>query len=208
MPRNILQGGVYSEESSCGSGDDCSHALLPVEVTAGEETSGVDICDWDADPFDVPLPPDLIENLVVYAWRAQHPDFADSTPLTLEELTMDGQLIDQLGVRVFRVVEGPLENETFLVLGDGPVMRLGEAEGGQGVSSLALSDLDGMVNPSYISATALVRASINPTWGYMPRPTTIWGSTKLRLIIWEIYPCSLTSQDRWASGRWKPIRRR
>jgi len=143
MPRNILQGGVYSEASSCGSGDDCSHALLPVEVTAGEETSGVDICDWDADPFDVPLPPDLIENLVVYAWRAQHPDFADSTPLILEELTMDGQLIDQLGVRVFRVVEGPLENETFLVLGDGPVMRLGEAEGGQGVSSLALSDLDG-----------------------------------------------------------------
>jgi hypothetical protein len=143
MPRNILQGGVYSEAASCGSGADCSHALLPVEVTAGEETKGVDICDWDADPFDVPLPPDLIENLVVYAWRAQHPDFADSTPLTLEELTMDGQLIDQLGVRVFRVVEGPLENETFLVLGDGPVMRLGEAEGGQGVSSLALSDLDG-----------------------------------------------------------------
>ncbi len=143
MPRNLLQGGIYSEAAICGAGEDCGHELLPVVVTAGQETSGVDVCDWDVDPLTVPLPPGLIENLVVYAWRAQHPDFSDSSPIPLEELSMEGQLIDQLGVRVFRVVDGPLQNETFLFLGDGPVLRLGEALGGQGVSSLALSDLDG-----------------------------------------------------------------
>jgi len=142
-PRNLLQGGVYSQAATCEAGEDCSHELLPVQVKAGEETSGVDICDWDVDPLTVPLPPGLIENLVVYAWQSQHPDFTDSSPIPLEELSMEGQLIDQLGVRVFRVEGGPLENETFLVLGDGPVLRLGEAFGGQGVSSLALSDLDG-----------------------------------------------------------------
>jgi hypothetical protein len=81
--------------------------------------------------------------LIVRFWQKDHPDFSGETPLALEELTMDGQPITMLSVRLFRVVEGPLENETFLIRYDGLVVRLGVSDGGQGVSSLALSDLDG-----------------------------------------------------------------
>lgn len=133
---------MYSEAVPCGLEVGCGHELLPVEIRPGEETSGVDICDWYAGPGEVPLPPGLVEDMVIQYWQQEHPQFSEESPVVLEELTMDGQLISKLSVRLFRVTDGPLTNETFLIQYDGIVLRLGVSDGGQGVSSLAISDLD------------------------------------------------------------------
>jgi hypothetical protein len=143
LPGGLFGGGMYSEAVPCGLAEDCSHGLLPVEVVPGEETNGVDICDWYAEPDQIPLPPGLVENLIVNFWQEEHPEFSPEESLSLEELTMDGQIVPQLGVRIFHVTEGLLENETFLITHPSSVLRLGAATGGRGVSSLALSDLDG-----------------------------------------------------------------
>ncbi len=57
-------GGAYSAAVPCGLSVNCSdHSLLPFQVGAGEQISGVDICDWYGAPGDVPQPlsgPDAI----------------------------------------------------------------------------------------------------------------------------------------------------
>jgi hypothetical protein len=51
-------GGSYSQAVPCGLSVACSdHSLIEFAVTAGQETSGIDVCDWYGDPGDVPLPP-------------------------------------------------------------------------------------------------------------------------------------------------------
>ncbi|MFC1922909.1 TolB family protein [Chloroflexota bacterium] len=47
-------GGIYSQAVNCGLSAECTdHSLLVFEVKSGQETGGVDICDWDS-PADVP----------------------------------------------------------------------------------------------------------------------------------------------------------
>ena len=46
-----------------------------------------------------------------------------------------------LRVQLFRITDGPFVNESFLVKGDS-VLRIGEATGGRGLTSLEISDLD------------------------------------------------------------------
>lgn len=51
-------GGSYSQAVPCGLTVACpDHSLIPVNVTAGQTTSGVDICDWYGGPGSVPTPP-------------------------------------------------------------------------------------------------------------------------------------------------------
>jgi hypothetical protein len=55
-------GGMYSQAVVCGLGAECTdHALVNFEVKPGQETNGVDICDWYA-PDDVPPDPLSDEN--------------------------------------------------------------------------------------------------------------------------------------------------
>jgi hypothetical protein len=50
-------GGIYSQAVICGLNADCSdHSPVVFEVKPGEETSGIDICDWYS-PENVPLNP-------------------------------------------------------------------------------------------------------------------------------------------------------
>jgi len=50
-------GGSYSQAVPCGLSVDCSdHSLIPVVVTAGQTTSGVDVCDWYGGEGSVPKP--------------------------------------------------------------------------------------------------------------------------------------------------------
>jgi hypothetical protein len=52
------QGGAYALTVECGQNPDCEpYNLIPFDVTAGGATNGVDICNWQAQPGDVPLPP-------------------------------------------------------------------------------------------------------------------------------------------------------
>jgi len=62
-------------------------------------------------------------------------------PLSLEELATD-EIKHNLRVQVFRILEGPYANESFLIRNQ-TVVPMGAAYGGQGLTSLEISDLDG-----------------------------------------------------------------
>jgi hypothetical protein len=50
-------GGSYSQAVPCGLGVSCTdHSLLSFTVSAGQATSGINLCDWYGAPGDVPPP--------------------------------------------------------------------------------------------------------------------------------------------------------
>ena len=143
LPEDVLGGGMYSKAVPCGLKVDCTdHSLIPVIVKPKQETSGVDVCDWYAPPGEVPLPPGKIEGMIADSLRGEHPDLAPDFEPVLQEMSMQGEVLKKLSARVFRITEGLFENETFLVTYNGKVIQMGTAVGGQGVSSMILSDLD------------------------------------------------------------------
>lgn len=70
----------------------------------------------------------------------QHSQLNPDVRHPLEELPMP-EAWESLRVQLFRITEGPFVNESFLIKGDG-VLRIGEATGGRGLTSLEISDLD------------------------------------------------------------------
>lgn len=51
-------GGSYSQAVACGLDASCSdHSLITFDVTAGQLTGGISVCDWYGQPGDVPYPP-------------------------------------------------------------------------------------------------------------------------------------------------------
>ncbi|MEK6222456.1 MAG: hypothetical protein N2D54_09440 [Chloroflexota bacterium] len=55
---DFVYGGSYSNAVACGLDVSCTdHSLTTVIVNGGEETLGVDVCDWYGGPDDVPFPP-------------------------------------------------------------------------------------------------------------------------------------------------------
>jgi len=57
-PDGMSIGGSYSQAVACGLSANCTdHSLIPFSVQAGQETVGIDICDWYGGPGDVPEPP-------------------------------------------------------------------------------------------------------------------------------------------------------
>jgi len=71
---------------------------------------------------------------------AQKPGLMEAPPLAFEELP-DERIWEELQGQVFRVTEGIFKNESFFLRHD-RVVQLGEALGGQGLTSLVVSDLD------------------------------------------------------------------
>jgi len=72
--------------------------------------------------------------------QSQHPQLNPDVRLPLEELPMP-EAWESLRVQLFRITEGPFVNESFLIKADG-VLRIGEATGGRGLTSLEITDLD------------------------------------------------------------------
>jgi hypothetical protein len=91
---------------------------------------------------ETPLPPGKFEGMIAAFLWEEHPDLAADFEPVLQEMSMQGEVLKQVGARVFRITESPFENETFLISHSGVVIPMGTAVGGQGVSSMALSDLD------------------------------------------------------------------
>lgn len=71
---------------------------------------------------------------------AQKPGLMEAPPLTFEEVPAE-RVWKELQGQVFRVTEGLFQNESFLLRHDN-VIQLGEALGGQGLTSLVVCDLD------------------------------------------------------------------
>jgi peptidyl-Lys metalloendopeptidase len=72
--------------------------------------------------------------------QGQHPQLNPDVRLPLEELPMP-EAWEGLRVQLFRITDGPFIHESFLIKGDS-VLRIGEATGGRGLTSLEISDLD------------------------------------------------------------------
>jgi hypothetical protein len=72
--------------------------------------------------------------------QSQHPQLNPDVRLPLKELPTPEAWGD-LRVQLFRITDGPFAHESFLIGGD-LVLRLGEATGGRGLTSLEISDLD------------------------------------------------------------------
>ena len=143
LPEDILGGGMYSAAVPCGLDADCTdHSLIPVIVKPKQETRDVDICDWYAPLGEVPLPPGKIEGIIADFLQEEHPDLAPDFEPVVQEMSMQGEVLKKLSARVFHITEGLFENETFLINANGKVIQMGTAVGGQGLSSMALSDLD------------------------------------------------------------------
>lgn len=55
---DLSRGGTYSQAVPCGLSVECKdHSLIEFEVTTGEITPGIKVCDWYGSQSDVPLPP-------------------------------------------------------------------------------------------------------------------------------------------------------
>jgi hypothetical protein len=74
-----------------------------------------------------------------HLWN-QRPFFSRDLHIPIQELPVP-EIREHLPVQIFRVTDGLFARETFLIEGD-TVVRLGSAEGGRGVTSLKVSDLD------------------------------------------------------------------
>jgi Tol biopolymer transport system component len=72
--------------------------------------------------------------------RRQKPDLSPDTQLPMIELPMQAGW-ERLPARLFQVTDGTFAREVFLISGD-TVLQLGTAVGGQGVTSIEVSDLD------------------------------------------------------------------
>jgi hypothetical protein len=72
--------------------------------------------------------------------HGQKPDLEEGFLLPLQELPIE-QAWELLNIRLFRVTEGLFANETFLIREE-QVIQLGSAIGGQGLTSVLVSDLD------------------------------------------------------------------
>jgi peptidyl-Lys metalloendopeptidase len=88
----------------------------------------------------VPRTPAEVAEMIRDYLQSQHPQLNPDVRLPLEELPMP-EAWETLRVQLFRITEGPFVNESFLIRGDS-VLRIGEATGGRGLTSLAISDLD------------------------------------------------------------------
>jgi len=56
--QDLSFGGSYSQAVGCGLSVECTdHSLVVFDVTAGQTTSGIEVCDWYGQPGDVPYPP-------------------------------------------------------------------------------------------------------------------------------------------------------
>jgi hypothetical protein len=80
------------------------------------------------------------EQMIIEYYHKQKPDLHDEVTTPVEEIPFE-EAWSQLGIQIFRVSTGIFKNETFLLEPD-KVLPLGTAFGGQGLSSLEVSDLD------------------------------------------------------------------
>jgi hypothetical protein len=111
--------------------------LGPVEMPSNAVTVEIDSSGVSNDR----LRPEEAEELVRDYLHSEKPNLGKDFALPMEELPAP-EVWAHLPVQIFRVTDGPFAQETFLA-DDGTVVKLGSAAGGQGVTSLRVSDLDG-----------------------------------------------------------------
>jgi len=122
-----------SQEKMATSLDD----LGPVEMPASTVTVEIDGTGALPDRHR----PEEVEETVRDYLRREHPNLSPDVILQMQELPAP-EVWEHLPVQILRVTDGPFARETFLIH-DATVLRMGTAVGGQGVTSMRVSDLDG-----------------------------------------------------------------
>lgn len=113
--------------------------LGPVNIPSNEVTIEVVASSTDIGQ-PVRRTPEEAGEMISAHLLEKKPGLMEGPPLTFEELP-DERVWKELQGQVFRVTEGIFKNESFLLQHDS-VIQLGEALGGQGLTSLIVSDLD------------------------------------------------------------------
>ena len=130
-----------------------SPRISHVAETKGEMASSVD----DLGPVDMPSnqitveiasasveavsqPSDDVVEMIRAYLLDQKPNLDPAFVLSVEHIPLE-ETQSRLAVQVFRVMEGPFANESFLVHGE-TVLQMGTAFGGHGLTSLEVGDLD------------------------------------------------------------------
>ena len=115
--------------------------LGPVQIASNEVTVEiVDPTDQSERRTPQPRTPEKAEGMVRDYLRGRKPALNPEFPLGLEAVPVP-EAWDRLSAQVFRVTYGPFARETFLIMGE-TGLQLGTATGGQGVTSIVVSDLD------------------------------------------------------------------
>ena len=126
---------AYSQTEMAKSVDE----LHPVSISSNEVSVEI-VEDSSYEPY---FPTSTEGALVIIEeyLRGQQPDQIVDLDLEIEELAPE-YIQESLQVQIFRVTEGEaFINESFLISGD-RVLRLGNAVGGRGVTSMLISDMD------------------------------------------------------------------
>ena len=126
---------AYSEAEMAKSVDD----LYPVYISSNEVS--VEIVEKSSYEPSFVIPAERALVMIEEYLRGQQPDQTVAPDLEIEELAPE-TIWESLQAQIFRVTEGEaFLNELFLI-NEGRVLRLGNAVGGRGVTSMLLSDMD------------------------------------------------------------------
>jgi hypothetical protein len=110
--------------------------LGPVEIPSEPVTVEITDSSGSADRHTLAEAEQMIREVLQNEKPALSPDF----PMSIQEVPAH-DVWERLRVQILWVTEGLFVRETFLIHGS-TVLRLGTADGGQGINSLTVSDLD------------------------------------------------------------------
>jgi hypothetical protein len=126
---------AYSETEMAKSVDD----LYPVDISSNEVS--VEIVESSSNKPSLTISAEGALVTIKEYLRGQQSDLTEDLDLEIEELTPD-YIWESLQVEIFRVIKGEaFLNEMFLISKD-RILQMGTADGGRGVTSMLLSDLD------------------------------------------------------------------
>jgi hypothetical protein len=126
---------AYSETEMAKSVDE----LYPVYISSNEVS--LEIVEKSSYEPSLTISAEQALVMIEEYLRGQQPDLTVDPDLEIEELSPE-TIRESLQAQIFRVTGGePFLNELFLITED-RVLQLGKADGGRGVTSMLLSDMD------------------------------------------------------------------
>jgi len=126
---------AYSEAEMAKSVDD----LYPVDISSNEVS--MEIVNRSSSESSYAISTEQALVMIEEYLRGQQPDLTVDPDLEIEELTPE-YIWESLQVQIYQVIEGEAFNNEMFLLSEGQVLRLGEADGGRGVTSMLISDMN------------------------------------------------------------------
>ena len=126
---------AYSETEMAKSVDD----LYPVYISSNEVS--LEIIEKSSYEPSFAISAERALMMIEEYLRGQQPDLTVDPDLEIEELEPE-TIRESLQVQIFRVTEGEAFLKELFLISEGRVLQLGKSDGGRGVTSLLISDMD------------------------------------------------------------------